>query len=42
MKFNPREDTVLAKGDVLVVMGEVANVWEARDSAGSKVPHRAV
>jgi voltage-gated potassium channel len=41
-KFNPREDTVMAKGDVLVVMGEVAHVWEARDAAGSKIPHRAV
>lgn len=42
MKFNPREDSVLGKSDVLVVMGEVAKVWEARDAAGSKVPHRAV
>ena len=42
MKFNPREDTFMAKGDVLVVMGEVSNVWEARDAAGSKVPHRAI
>jgi voltage-gated potassium channel len=42
VKFNPREDTVVAKGDVVVVMGEVANVWKARDSAGSKIPHRQV
>jgi voltage-gated potassium channel len=42
MKFNPREDTFMAKGDVLVVMGEVSNVWEARDAAGSKIPHRAI
>jgi voltage-gated potassium channel len=42
MQFNPREDLVIAKGDVVVVMGEIANVWEARQSAGSKIPHRAV
>jgi len=42
MKFNPREDMVIAKSDVLVVMGDIANVWEARDAAGSKIPHRAV
>jgi voltage-gated potassium channel len=42
IKFNPREDTVVAQGDVVVVMGEVANVWEARDSTGSKIPHRRV
>lgn len=42
MKFNPREDMVMAKSDVLVVMGDIANVWEARDAAGSKTPHRAV
>ena len=41
-KFNPREDTLIAKGDVLVVMGEVSSVWEAREAAGSKIPHRAV
>jgi len=42
MKFNPRDDTALASGDVLVVMGDVANVWKARDAAGNKIPHRAV
>jgi voltage-gated potassium channel len=42
MKFNPRDDTVLASGDVLVVMGDVANAWKARDAAGNKIPHRAV
>ncbi len=42
MRFNPREDMVIAKGDVVVVMGEVANVWEARESAGSNTPHRRV
>ena len=41
-KFNPRSETVMASGDVLVVMGDVANAWKARDAAGSKIPHRAV
>ena len=42
MRFNPRDDMVIARGDVLVVMGEVANAWEARESAGSNTPHRRV
>jgi voltage-gated potassium channel len=42
MQFNPRNDTVMASGDVLVVMGDVSNAWKARDAAGSKIPHRAV
>jgi voltage-gated potassium channel len=42
MKFNPRDDTVMASGDVVVVMGDVANAWKARDAAGNKIPHRAV
>ena len=42
MKFNPRDDTVMASGDVLVVMGDVANAWKARDAAGNSVPHGAV
>ena len=41
IKFNPRDDTVMASGDVLVVMGDVANAWKARDAAGNKIPHRA-
>jgi voltage-gated potassium channel len=41
-KFNPRDDWFMAIGDVLVVMGDVANVWKARDAAGDKIPHRAV
>ena len=41
MKFNPRGDTVVASGDVLVVMGDVANVWKARDAAGTRILHRA-
>ncbi len=39
MKFNPRDDTVMGSGDILVVMGDVNNAWKARDAAGSKVPH---
>jgi len=42
MKFNPRDDTAMAAGDTLVVMGDVANAWKARDAAGNNVPHRAV
>lgn len=41
MKFNPRDETVLSGGDVLVVMGDVANVWKARDAAGNGIPHRS-
>ncbi len=40
MKFNPRDDTVMAGGDTLVVMGDVGNAWKARDAAGNKIPHR--
>ena len=40
IKFNPHGDTLMATGDVLVVMGDVANAWKARDAAGDKVPHR--
>jgi voltage-gated potassium channel len=40
MQFNPRSDTVMAGGDVLVVMGDVADTWKARDAAGSNIPHR--
>jgi voltage-gated potassium channel len=42
MKFNPRDDTAMASGDVLVVMGDVANVWKAREAAGNITPHREV
>jgi voltage-gated potassium channel len=41
MKFNPRDETIVASGDALVVMGEVANAWKAREAAGEKSPHRA-
>jgi len=42
MKFNPRDDTAMAGGDILVVMGDLANVWKARDEAGNKIPHRSI
>jgi len=42
VKFNPRDDTVTTTGDVLVVMGSVADAWKARDAAGDKTPHRAI
>ena len=42
VKFNPRHDTALARGDVLIVMGEAANVWKAREAAGNKIAHRAI
>jgi len=40
IKFNPRGDIILAGGDVLVVLGDVANAWKAREAAGSTIPHR--
>jgi voltage-gated potassium channel len=40
VKFNPRDDTTLADGDVLIVMGDAANAWKAREAAGNKTPHR--
>jgi len=42
VKYNPRDDMAMASGDVLVVMGDVANAWKARDAAGNKIPHRTV
>jgi voltage-gated potassium channel len=42
VKFNPRDNTTLAGGDVLIVMGDAANAWKAREAAGNKTPHRAV
>jgi len=41
-RFNPRDDSVIASGDVVVVMGDAANAWKAGDAAGNKVPHRRV
>ena len=42
MIFNPRDDTIMASGDILVVMGDVGEAWKARDAAGNNIPHRAV
>jgi voltage-gated potassium channel len=33
--FNPHRDTVIAPEDVLVVMGDVNQIWKARQAAGS-------
>ena len=37
MRYSPETD-VLAGGDVLVVMGEVSNLWKAREAAGEPMP----
>jgi voltage-gated potassium channel len=42
LKYNPSAETTLATGDVLIVLGEVANAWKAREAAGNKTPHCAV
>jgi len=42
VKFNPRDETVMASGDTIVIMGDVANAWKARDAAGNNIPHRPV
>lgn len=42
LKFNPHDDMTLAAGDTLIVMGDAANAWKAREEAGSKIPHTAV
>lgn len=34
MKYNPHGDTALGAGDVLVVMGDVNQIWKARTAAG--------
>ena len=34
MKYNPHGDTALGAGDVLVVMGDVGQIWKARTAAG--------
>jgi len=41
LQYNPGGQTVLAGGDVLVVLGDVSNTWKARAAAGEKVPQRA-
>lgn len=42
LKFNPRDDMALGSGDVLIVMGDAANAWKAREAAGNKTPHHSV
>ena len=41
MKYNPQGDNVLAAGDVLLVMGNVNDIWKARAAAGEAVPSAA-
>ena len=41
MKYSPETD-VLAGGEVLVVMGEVSNLWKAREAAGEPLPETEV
>jgi voltage-gated potassium channel len=41
MQYNPHGETLLASGDVLVVLGDVNNTWKAREAAGHQIPHRA-
>jgi voltage-gated potassium channel len=38
MKYSPEDEVQLAAGDVLVLMGEVANLWKAREAAGEPLP----
>ena len=40
--YNPHGHTVVVAGDVLVVMGDVNDVWKARAAAGEKMPQAAV
>lgn len=40
MRYSPETD-VLGAGDVLVVMGEVSNLWKAREAAGEPPPELA-
>jgi K+/H+ antiporter YhaU regulatory subunit KhtT len=37
MKYNPRGDTALGAGDVLVVMGDIDQIWKAREAAGENI-----
>lgn len=41
MKYNPHGDAELSAGDVLVVLGDVKQVWKAREAAGEHIPRRA-
>lgn len=40
--YNPHGHTVVAAGDVLVVMGNVDTVWKARAAAGESIPRQTV
>lgn len=41
-QYNPQSETLLAAGDVLLVMGDVDMIWKAREAAGEAVPPRGV
>jgi voltage-gated potassium channel len=38
VKYSPEDEVQLAAGDVLVLMGEVSNLWKAREAAGEPLP----
>jgi len=38
--YNPHGETILAAGDVLVVMGDMDMIWKARESAGESISTR--
>lgn len=40
LKYSPSDESVLAEGDVIVVLGDVNNAWKAREAAGQTVPPR--
>ena len=42
LKCNPRAETALSGGSVLVVLGEESNRWKASEAAGNTIPHQAV
>lgn len=41
LRYNPQGDTVLAAGDVLLVMGDVNKIWKAREAAGQTLARSA-
>jgi len=42
LKYNPADETVLACGCVVVVLGDVANLWKASEDAGNQTPHQTI